>query len=55
MDALIAGLFPLVAAYSKGAPFVFFSLAMLAQFFVVMKYFPETKRLALEEAAAATR
>jgi sugar porter (SP) family MFS transporter len=55
MDALIAALFPLVAAFSKGAPFVFFLLAMATQFFVVMKYFPETKRLALEEVLVSKR
>jgi MFS family permease len=49
MDAIIATAFPLLAHYSKGLPFVFFALAMVAQLFVVMKYFPETKGLALED------
>jgi sugar porter (SP) family MFS transporter len=49
MDAIIATAFPLLASYSKGLPFVFFALAMVAQLFVVMKYFPETKGLALED------
>ncbi|ESQ81882.1 hypothetical protein ABENE_21340 [Asticcacaulis benevestitus DSM 16100 = ATCC BAA-896] len=48
MDALIATAFPLVAAYSKGLPFVFFAVAMLVQLFVVIKFFPETKGLTLE-------
>jgi SP family arabinose:H+ symporter-like MFS transporter len=49
MDAIIATAFPLLASYSKGLPFVFFALAMVAQLFVVMKYFPETKGVALED------
>ena len=49
MDAAIATLFPIAAAWSKGIPFVFFAAAMLAQFFVVLKFFPETKGLALED------
>jgi len=51
MDAIIATAFPLLAAYSKGLPFIFFALAMVAQLFVVMKYFPETKGVALEDMA----
>ncbi|WP_031220914.1 sugar porter family MFS transporter [Asticcacaulis benevestitus] len=49
MDAIIATAFPLVAAYSKGLPFIFFAVAMLVQFFVVWKLFPETKGVALED------
>jgi hypothetical protein len=49
MDAIIATAFPLLASYSKGLPFVFFALAMVAQLLVVMKYFPETKGVALED------
>jgi MFS transporter, SP family, arabinose:H+ symporter len=48
MDAMIAGLFPMVAAYSRGAPFVFFAAMMVLQLFVVLKYFPETKGVTLE-------
>ncbi len=51
MDAIIATAFPVLAAYSKGLPFAFFALAMIAQLFVIMKYFPETKGLALEDMA----
>jgi sugar porter (SP) family MFS transporter len=53
MDALIATVFPVAAAWSKGLPFVFFALAMVAQFIVVTAFFPETKRLSLEEMQTA--
>ncbi len=53
MDAVIAMLFPMVAVMSKGAPFLFFSAMMVIQFIVVMTYFPETKRLSLEQIEAA--
>ncbi|MGC8518721.1 MAG: MFS transporter [Steroidobacteraceae bacterium] len=49
MDALIATLFPVAAAWSRGLPFVFFALAMVVQLIVVSAFFPETKRIALEE------
>jgi len=48
MDAMIAAAFPLAAAYSRGLPFVFFTLAMVAQLVVVLRYFPETKGVTLE-------
>jgi sugar porter (SP) family MFS transporter len=53
MNALISGLFPLVAAWSKGAPFLVFAGAMAAQFIAVLLFFPETKRLSLEEITAS--
>jgi len=49
MNALIAGAFPFIASYSKGAPFAFFAAMMVLQFFVVLAFFPETKRVTLEE------
>lgn len=49
MNALISGLFPLVAAWSKGAPFLVFAGTMVVQFIAVLLFFPETKRLSLEE------
>jgi len=49
MDALIATAFPIIAAYSKGLPFVVFAVAMAIQFVVVLKFFPETKGIALED------
>jgi len=49
MNAVISGTFPLMAASSGGYPFVFFSLMMVVQFFVVWLVYPETKALTLEE------
>jgi MFS transporter, SP family, arabinose:H+ symporter len=49
MNALISGTFPLLAASSGGYPFVFFSLMMALQFFVVLFVYPETKGVSLEE------
>ncbi len=53
MDALIATAFPVIAAWSRGLPFVVFALAMVVQFMVVWKVFPETKGIALEDMAAS--
>jgi MFS transporter, SP family, arabinose:H+ symporter len=49
MNALISGVFPLMAASSGAYPFVFFSLMMVVQFFVVLFVYPETKGVTLEE------
>lgn len=49
MNALISGIFPLMAASSGAYPFVFFSIMMVLQFFVVLFVFPETKGVSLEE------
>jgi len=49
MNALISGIFPLMAASSGAYPFVFFSLMMVLQFFVVLFVYPETKGISLEE------
>jgi sugar porter (SP) family MFS transporter len=49
MNALISGVFPLLAASSGGYPFVFFSVMMGLQFFVVLFVYPETKGVSLEE------
>jgi len=49
MNALISGIFPLMAASSGAYPFVFFSLMMVLQFFVVLFMYPETKAISLEE------
>src|SRR5262249_32165046 len=48
MNALISGVFPLMAASSGGFPFVFFSIMMVVQFFVVLSLYPETKGVSLE-------
>jgi|SRR5579872_849392 len=49
MNALIAWTFPIIADTSKGAPFVFFSVMMVFQLFVVLFLYPETKGVSLEE------
>lgn len=49
MNALISGIFPVLAASSGGAPFVFFAVMMVVQFFVVLTTYPETKGHTLEE------
>jgi MFS transporter, SP family, arabinose:H+ symporter len=49
MNALISGIFPLMAARSGGVPFVFFALMMVLQFFVVLFFYPETKGVTLEQ------
>ncbi|HWF65212.1 MAG TPA: sugar porter family MFS transporter [Rhizomicrobium sp.] len=52
MDAIIVTYFPVVAAYSKGAPFLFFAAMVVLQFVVVLFFFPETKRAPLEDISA---
>jgi len=49
MDAIISLGFPAVAARSGGYPFVFFAAMMALQFLVVLKWYPETKGISLEE------
>ena len=49
MNALISAVFPVMAARSGATPFVFFAVMMVTQFFVVLKFYPETARIRLEE------
>lgn len=49
MNALISGVFPVVAAKSGGIPFLFFAGMMMLQFVVVLSTYPETKGYSLEE------
>jgi len=49
MNAIISGVFPLMAAASGGMPFVFFSVMCGVQFFVVLFFYPETKGITLEQ------
>jgi SP family arabinose:H+ symporter-like MFS transporter len=49
MNALISGIFPLMAASSGAYPFVFFAAMMVLQFFVVLFIYPETKGVTLEQ------
>ncbi len=48
MNALISGIFPVMAARSGGVPFMFFAAMMVVQFFVVLVWYPETKGVSLE-------
>lgn len=48
MNALISGIFPVMAARSGAAPFVFFAIMMAVQFVVVLRFYPETAGVALE-------
>lgn len=49
MNALIAWSFPIVAASSRAAPFVFFACMMVVQLVIVLAVYPETKGVTLEE------
>lgn len=49
MNAAISFSFPIVAAKSRGAPFIFFSAMMVVQFLVVLFVYPETKGHTLED------
>jgi sugar porter (SP) family MFS transporter len=49
MNALIAIAFPVLVAWSPGAPFAIFAAAMALQFIVVATIFPETKGVDLDE------
>lgn len=50
MNALVAMIFPVLVAWSAAAPFALFAGAMVVQLIVVIAFFPETKRTALDEA-----
>lgn len=49
MNAIISGVFPLMAAKSEGLPFVFFTSMCAVQFFIVLLFYPETKGVSLEQ------
>src|SRR3546814_705327 len=51
MNALIAGVFPILVAWSPGAPFAIFAAAMVLQFVVVAAIFPETRGVDLDAMA----
>ena len=48
-NAIISFAFPVIARHSTGAPFAFFSVMMVVQFFVVLFIYPETKGASLEQ------
>ena len=49
MNALISGIFPALAAWSKPIPFAFFAAMMALQLFVVLFVYPEPKGVSLVE------
>jgi SP family arabinose:H+ symporter-like MFS transporter len=49
MNAALSWIFPVIAARSGAYPFMFFAAMMVAQFVVVLLFFPETKQVSLEE------
>jgi MFS transporter, SP family, arabinose:H+ symporter len=49
MNALISGMFPMMASSSGAYPFVFFAIMMVLQFVVVLYLYPETKQVTLEQ------
>ncbi len=49
MNAMISGVFPVMAARSGAIPFAVFALMMVLQFIVVLTIYPETKGVSLEE------
>jgi MFS transporter, SP family, arabinose:H+ symporter len=49
MNALISLVFPILAARSGGVPFVFFAAMMALQFVIVLRFYPETKGITLEQ------
>jgi len=48
-NAIVSWRYPLMAAFSGGWPFAFFSAMMALQFFVVLLLYPETRGVTLEE------
>ena len=49
MNAILSLVFPIIAARSGAYPFAFFAIMMVLQLIVVLLFFPETKRVSLEE------
>jgi MFS transporter, SP family, arabinose:H+ symporter len=54
-NAVIAAVFPIVAARSNAYPFYFFAAMMALQFALVLFIFPETKGISLEQIQAKLR
>lgn len=48
LTAIVSGFFPSLAAVSHSFPFLLFALTMAIQVFVVARFFPETKGIAIE-------
>ena len=53
MNAVVSFLFPILATrWGSATPFYFFALMTALQFFVVMKLYPETRGISLEDMEA---
>ena len=48
-NAIISGVFPIIALHHAALPFYFFAAMMALQFFIVLFIYPETKNLSLEQ------
>jgi sugar porter (SP) family MFS transporter len=49
MNAIISLIFPIMAGSSGAYPFIFFGAMMVIDFFLILKYYPETKGVSLEQ------
>jgi SP family xylose:H+ symportor-like MFS transporter len=49
LDIAVTWSFPVLAGISGGSAFAFFAAMMVLQFFLILKYLPETKGVSLEE------
>ena len=47
-NAVISLVFPIMAGSSGAYPFIFFGAMMVVHFFLILKYYPETKGVSLE-------
>jgi sugar porter (SP) family MFS transporter len=48
-NAIISLVFPIMAGSSGAYPFIFFAAMMVVHFFIILKYYPETKGVSLEQ------
>jgi sugar porter (SP) family MFS transporter len=48
-NAIISLVFPIMAGTSGAYPFIFFAAMMVIHFFIILKYYPETKGVSLEQ------
>jgi sugar porter (SP) family MFS transporter len=48
-NAIISLIFPVMAGSSGAYPFIFFAVMMVVDFFLILKYYPETKGISLEQ------
>lgn len=48
-NAIISLIFPVMAGASGAYPFIFFAVMMVIDFFLILRYYPETKGVSLEQ------